>query len=196
MAKVLSPLFSVKARGQIGKSLVFFPWKSINAVRTYVIPANPNTAGQQAQRTILTDAVDMWHSTAWDPLDLTAWNLWATVFAQAMSGFNAFIKEFIRAILAGGTWKWFADMEWTDGGVGTASVDLDTGDTGVVAKLFLGTSKTFMPTEVSSDGVGATQTFSLSGLIDGVIYYFWIRSGTSINNGRTGIYKVKYAETL
>ncbi len=50
MAKVTGPLFSLSASGQIAKTLVFMKWKGIADVRKYVIPANPNTAAQQAQR--------------------------------------------------------------------------------------------------------------------------------------------------
>jgi len=50
MAKVKGPLFSLDARGQIAKTLVYMGWKGIADVRKYVIPANPNTAAQQTQR--------------------------------------------------------------------------------------------------------------------------------------------------
>lgn len=192
MAKVISPLLSGKAYGQIMKSLVFFPWKSLNCVRGYVIPSNPNTSDQQAQRTKLTNAVDKWHDTALIDDDKTAWNLLASTFAEVMSGFNAFVKKMILAVIAGGTWKKFYNMSWAPSGATTCDVGVDTDDTIVVAKLYIGTSKTFMPTEFSSDGAGASQNFSVTGLEDGVTYYYWIRSGTSVNNGQTGIYKQKF----
>lgn len=192
MAKVISPLLSGKAYGQIMKSLVFFPWKSLNCVRGYVIPSNPNTSGQQAQRTKLTNAVDKWHDTAMIDADKTAWNLLATTFAEVMSGFNAFVRKHILAVIAGGSWKEWYNMSFTPTGASTCDIGIDTDDTLVVAKLFIGTSKTFMPTEFSSDGVGASQNFSVTGLEDGVTYYFWIRSGTGTKNGQTGIYKEKF----
>lgn len=46
MAKVEGPLMSLGARGSIGKTVTFFPWKGVNAVRKWLIPANPQTANQ------------------------------------------------------------------------------------------------------------------------------------------------------
>jgi hypothetical protein len=37
-------------RQQLNKTFVFFKWKGLNVVRSYTIPANPNTVLQQAQR--------------------------------------------------------------------------------------------------------------------------------------------------
>lgn len=41
MAKVEGPLFSLSARGKMGDSLVFFPWKGRHVVRRWLIPTNP-----------------------------------------------------------------------------------------------------------------------------------------------------------
>ena len=43
MAKVNGPLFSLDARGQLGKALVYAIWKGLNYARKYVIPFNPKT---------------------------------------------------------------------------------------------------------------------------------------------------------
>lgn len=63
-------------------------WKDKNYVREYVIPANPNTAGQQAQRNLFGNIVSVGKlilgqiiNPFWDP------------FQKSMSGINAFIKE-------------------------------------------------------------------------------------------------------
>ena len=50
MAKVTGPLFSMSASGKIGDAMVFFGWKGINVVRGFVIPSNPQSAGQGDQR--------------------------------------------------------------------------------------------------------------------------------------------------
>lgn len=47
MPKVTGPLFSLKARGQLGKALIF---KRGGIVVNYFKPRNPNSAAQQAQR--------------------------------------------------------------------------------------------------------------------------------------------------
>ena len=52
MAKVINPLLSFSASGQIGKSLVF---TKNGRVREYVVPANPKTAGQMAVRNMMGD---------------------------------------------------------------------------------------------------------------------------------------------
>lgn len=50
MARVTSPLFGLRGRGAIGKSIVFANWKGIQYARTLVIPANPRTDPQMATR--------------------------------------------------------------------------------------------------------------------------------------------------
>jgi hypothetical protein len=51
MAKTTGPLLSFGADGQIGKSMVMSKWRGITYARRYVIPANPRTTAQQANRT-------------------------------------------------------------------------------------------------------------------------------------------------
>jgi len=50
MAKVKMPLMSASASGKIANSLVYFTWKGLDVVRSYVVPSNPNTTSQQTQR--------------------------------------------------------------------------------------------------------------------------------------------------
>ncbi|MBA7687234.1 hypothetical protein ES703_95695 [subsurface metagenome] len=66
MAKLKAPLLSMGASGKIGDIMVFFPWKGINVVREYVIPANPKTALQIAQRAHVTEAVAYIHTAMAD----------------------------------------------------------------------------------------------------------------------------------
>lgn len=51
MAKVSAPLLSMGARGSIGKSLVSASWRGVKYMRQHVVPANPRTTAQQANRT-------------------------------------------------------------------------------------------------------------------------------------------------
>ena len=53
MAKVSGPLFSMGARGALGKAIVFSAWKGINVVREWLTPANPQTGKQGDRRIIL-----------------------------------------------------------------------------------------------------------------------------------------------
>ena len=53
MAKVTGPLFSIGARGKLGKAIVYSAWKGINVVREYLIPANPQSGDQGDRRVML-----------------------------------------------------------------------------------------------------------------------------------------------
>jgi len=104
MAKVTGPLMSMNARGQLGKTLVFLGWKGLKTVRSFVIPANPQTAGQTAQRTLLSDGVDEWHDVTLTGADKSAWDRLAKTLASAMSGFNAFVRQYVNVSIAGKSW--------------------------------------------------------------------------------------------
>ncbi|MBA7654211.1 hypothetical protein ES703_62087 [subsurface metagenome] len=191
MAKVLAPLFSTKARGQIGKSLVFFPWKSINAVRSYVIPANPNTAGQQAQRTRMTNAVAEWHDAGYTAKDKTAWNKFASTLAGALSGFNAMVRSYIDAIVIADVWIRISNVEEISPGAADVDITADV-PTGTIFELHYGTSPTFMPETDEQSAVAGVVTFDMSGLVIGVIYYYYIDDKVEGETGRTGVYKYKH----
>ena len=62
MAKVTGPLMSMDASGKFGGTLVFSKWKGRNVVRQLVIPANPNSQGQEdaRNRTRVTGALQAW----------------------------------------------------------------------------------------------------------------------------------------
>ncbi len=53
MAKVVGPLHSDDARGQLGKSIVFMGWKGVKSARMWLKPANPKSETQGDVRTIL-----------------------------------------------------------------------------------------------------------------------------------------------
>ena len=62
MAKVTGPLMSMDASGKFGGTLVLSKWKGRNDVRQLVIPANPNSQGQEdaRNRTRVTGALQSW----------------------------------------------------------------------------------------------------------------------------------------
>jgi len=192
MAKVKGPLFSLEASGKIADSIVYLKWKGITDVRSYVIPANPRTEKQQSQRTKMTEAVDLWHSTAFNDLDFEAWDLFASIMPTPMSGFNAFIKSYIDAKVAG--------KNFTPIYTGTISNVTSTGFTFTIktdlsadVKLYIGTSKTILGTEVSGTYNTGTKTwtFTVTGLASGTKYFFEVKSTDPDDKGRTGIYIVK-----
>jgi len=86
MGKILSGILGGFS-GKVGP-VVGGKWKDIDYMRSYVIPANPNTAGQQTVRTRFAELVaysrnllSVLLQTYWDP------------FYSNMSGFNAFMSE-------------------------------------------------------------------------------------------------------
>jgi len=72
--------------GQLGKAVVGSTWKDQKVLRTYSVPTNPNTAGQQAQRA----KFKLSQVVASNILQLVIWPYW-NPFANSQSGFNAFI---------------------------------------------------------------------------------------------------------
>lgn len=101
MAKVRGPLYSISASGQIAQAMVFAHWKGIPWVREQFIPQNPRTAGQVAQRLIFSQGVERWHTLS-DAQKI----LWQTGIERkgyTMSGFNYFMSEYIKSMVAGTT---------------------------------------------------------------------------------------------
>lgn len=192
MAKVRLPLGSFGARGQIGKAFVYFPWKGIACVREYVIPANPNTAGQQTQRGYFTTAVDEFHSAGYNALDITAWRLLAAQSKSPLTYFNAVIREHVDILVAGDSWQSL------HGGVissvlsttFTFTIDVTADKTG---KLYWGTTPGYMPTGVVGTFSVDHYTFDLTGLPSGTRIYFWANNEDEATKGRTGIYLQKTA---
>ena len=188
MAKVTGPLFSLSASGQIAKTLVFMKWKGIDDVRKYVIPANPNTAAQQAQRGHITSALSMWHVTDWIAADLTAWNLYATTLGKVMSGFNAFVKLFVDAKVAGATLAEMYNFAATPAAT-TCSIVFSTGLTGVkAATIKYGVSKTAMVEGEDQAADTGTVTFSLTGLVASTKYFCKVIPKEADELSYSGIY--------
>lgn len=50
MARLTGPLLSIRAKGQVGQTLVFGAWRGTQYARQYVSPSNPKTAAQQETR--------------------------------------------------------------------------------------------------------------------------------------------------
>lgn len=73
--------------GKVGGTIAAM-WKGINYLKAYVIPANPNSVAQQAQRTKFKTVIALAQNLI-PTLISTFWN----PFAVGMSGFNAFVKN-------------------------------------------------------------------------------------------------------
>ena len=89
MARVTGPLLSMDASGAVGGSIVFSKWKGRNYVRRFVVPHNPRSALQVAQRAVL-----RFLSTDWagiPVLDQATWDSLAA--ATNISPFNAYLSN-------------------------------------------------------------------------------------------------------
>jgi hypothetical protein len=188
MAKVKSPLFGFDASGQLAKTLVYMKWKGINDVRQHVIPANPNTEAQQAQRALIRAAVLLWHGTAWTPADLTAWNRYAGVKPRPMSGYNVFTSDYITAVLDEKTFNALYDFIATSTVAGRLTVSANGPASLTTVKVRYGTSKTAMfNVGTLIEEPAGTYLYAIDDLVEGAKYYSQIYVDYALNAGNTGI---------
>lgn len=108
MAKWSSALFS-DIRNKLGDQVIFSMWKGRPYMRSYVVPANPQSDDQMGNRFKLASIVS-WYQTNIKPtaLKVTAWN--AQALSDLISGYNLFVKTSQGAVIgaidlsvAGGT---------------------------------------------------------------------------------------------
>lgn len=118
MAKVEGPLFSLEARGAVGKALVFFPWKGRHVVRGYVKPANPQSSLQGYVRVAL-KAISKWvkevgNKRDGDSLDSKVYQA-CTSKAPAGTNWNAFIGAgFLDQLQVNGTFQTTAFIDYIE----------------------------------------------------------------------------------
>jgi hypothetical protein len=84
MAKLIGPLMSLEARGQVAKTLTYARLGMTSYAKAYKVPTNPNSQGQMVQRMAvkaITQAWGPWYAQVpvsleffWTPL-ANAWNL-------------------------------------------------------------------------------------------------------------------------
>jgi hypothetical protein len=89
MAKTKSPLLSLSARGQIGKSQVYGTWRGVPYVRQHVIPSNPNTTQQQVTRNTFKALSDLWKLMG--TIARAPWD--AATTGRPLTNRNQFIKS-------------------------------------------------------------------------------------------------------
>jgi len=187
MAKVTAPLFGFSASGKLANSLVYMKWKGINDVRQYVIPANPKTEDQNTQRGYMTSALTAWHAAGFIEADLTAWDRYAGTLSKIMSGFNAFVKKNIEALVASKVFQVLVNADFSSVTTTAGTVVFDIAAEGTTY-LHVGTSKTAFPD--SYLGVFSTDhvTFTLAGNTASTKYYCYAQNTEGTDIGRTGIY--------
>ena len=90
MAKWKSPLFS-DIRNKLGENVVFSMWKGRPYMREYVVPANPNTLAQQANRLHMAAVVLLYQTNIkGTAARVAAWNVEA--LPKLISGYNQFTE--------------------------------------------------------------------------------------------------------
>jgi hypothetical protein len=137
MAGILSPV-SGKISGVVGAK-----WKDKAYLRAHVMPANPNTLAQQAQRSKMSQAVAFIKPL----IGLVAIPLWDP-FQKSMSGFNALIKaniakftevvDYVTMVISTGTLSpvVFASCQYATGnGLLLITLNPNTGNNGLVSDV-------------------------------------------------------------
>jgi len=187
VAKLKAPLFSLGARGQLAKTLVFFPWKGINAVREYVIPSNPKTALQVAHRAHLTEAVVYIHAAQArvdNPLNETdqmAYSALASAKGKIMTWFNQAVKLWVDVKVAGKTPCIYSDGVITDKDVSAIDAFIklneETGSDLADGKFYFGTSKTNLIHSAVAAITGGDKAVlvdeDLSAFLTAGVKYYW-----------------------
>jgi len=193
MAKLRAPLFSFGASGQIAKALVYFPWKGIAAVRSYVVPANPDTQAQKDQRALMTAAVAEWHGAAYTAADITAWDRLAGIGAKIMSGFNDMVRRHIVEALLTNVWERIHHVTTPLIQANNFDVRVEKAAGGNTPVCHYGTRKTHFPnTQAIGSDAGDFWRTTIAGLTANTLYYLYIDVGTTATDyGRTGIFQVR-----
>lgn len=205
MAKTRGPLFSLRATGALGKALVYFSWKGLNVVRTWVIPSNPRTTAQVAARSHITAAADLIHTAladATNPLaevDMMAYSRWGNQEKTPRTWWNQACKNIIETRVLGNTEVVWADYTETD--LDPAAFDIilyqheETGSDLAAATFFIGTSPTRLIHQQAATIIAGTSTriaaVDLSAwMVSGTRYYFQIRANAAdpCEGAQSGIY--------
>jgi len=103
MAKVRGPLLSLGASGQIGGSQVYASWRGVPYARQRVVPANPNTAGQQSTRNAFAAL-----SAAWKILGTPSSSTFeAAARGRPLTARNLFVRTNLPIIRTADDWRGF-----------------------------------------------------------------------------------------
>lgn len=201
MAKLRLPLLSLEARGALGESIVFFPWKGINCARKFVIPSNPNTLPQQTQRGYITEIVDDIHlaqAHATNPLnagDTIAYATYSRTLGKTMTWWNAIVRQAILLRQTTTSWAIFGDGLFTPGPDNMTchlwQHPRHLGPGNVTAgNWYYGTSPTALNTMVAATVAASSIDDVIGALTTGVKYYFQFRATLAVQflDARSGIY--------
>lgn len=192
MGLVKGPLLSIDARGKIANTLVFSGWKGLKTVRSYVVPANPNSAGQQAQRGLLTAAVAWWHDVGYSIADLAAWAFRASLAKTPRSGFNEFTSDHIAKALTSEDYGILKDI--TAGTV--TSSGFHVLGTGVGTNNYIvhvGTNPRALLTQFTAPAIAGAIDITVAGLLAATKYYYKVTCNEAADKAETGVYSQETA---
>ena len=205
MAKLKAPLLSLGASGAIAKTLVFFPWKGINAVREYVVPSNPKTALQVTQRGYVTAAVAAIHTaqaeavTPLTSVDQIAYSALAQAKGKIMTWFNQAVKLWVD-VKVDGEKPIIYSSGYVDGKTPAAIsmsvyINEETGSSLSDGKFYFGTSKTNLIHSAAATIEAGSRARLIAEdlsafLTAGVKYYWQFRpdAGDDCEGADSGIY--------
>jgi hypothetical protein len=94
MSKLIAPLLSFGAGGQLARTVVYSTWKGIPYGRRYVIPANPKTTRQMVTRNMFSKLNQMW--LLMPSIGKEPWI--ARAQGKPFTSVNAFIQSNIRGV--------------------------------------------------------------------------------------------------
>lgn len=123
MAKWKSTLFS-DVRNKLGDQVVFSVWKGRSYFRSYVVPANPKTDKQQAERDHMRELVQNWTSVLNQAK--SGWN--EEALPRLISGYNLATKLGRDSSISGITGSGSSDIDVT------YTLHTDVGKTGIAVK--------------------------------------------------------------
>lgn len=89
----LYPVVACQARGRIGKWWIHKQYKSFRVITKYYYPANPQTQAQQANRALMSNAVQYWQGFTDEAKQFYNSKLLPT----HMTGYNRYIGMYLRA---------------------------------------------------------------------------------------------------
>lgn len=205
MAKLKGPLFSLSASGAIAQTLVYFAWKGLKVVRSYVVPANPQTTAQTTQRGYLTACVAKIHACqilaadALDEDDQVAYARLGSTFPTPRTWFNQVCKLWLDTKVAGDDPLVYCNGTISDKTANSIDLEFDieeeTGSQLAAGKFYFGSSPTNLihtatATVTAGDDVALTNEDCSAFLTAGTRYYVQFRpdGGDPSEGCNSGIY--------
>lgn len=177
---------------------MYFGWKGLNVVRSYVVPANPKTAKQVTQRGYLTAAVAKIHfcqglaGILFGTNDATSYSELGSLESTPRTWFNTICRQWIDQKVAGKTPAVFTKGSCV-AGVTKATMTITIvpesgGPTDCAIKY--GTSKTNLINSQATTPAALEGGVDVAGLTAGTKYYFQVRctAAAGFVNTNSGIW--------